>query len=242
MVRAADAEWRRWGMQQVRPMPGGGTCAVLADGDCRPVDDGCGREQAAALCPVVNDYWRALGPGGSGVERHRCVDVDVCEARWPAERGAPEQTPAWSAAFIGAVMRAAGFGETEFDFSAAHARYIVAARDRFASAFELFPTPAAVDVGDLVCAPRLAEGGATRPMAIGEIRDRDGVTAMHCDLVVALDLKARQAETIGGNVQQAVSRSTVALDGEGRLHWAPDADRGWMLVMKPRRSYTPLRE
>jgi hypothetical protein len=242
MLRVADAEWRRWGQQLVRLTPEAGSCAVLADGSCRHVDDGCGREMSAALCPRVNDYWRALKADGRGVARQRCGRTDVCEAAWPTEFGAPEPSPPWSAAFIGAVLREAGFREPEFAFAAAHAQYIVAARDRQASAFDVVAVPTTVDVGDLVCMPRGGGAASARPMTLDEIRaGRDVVTPMHCDLVVALDLQAHTLEAIGGNVQQSVARSVVPLAADNRLDWSPDPERGWILAMKPHRDYTPLR-
>ncbi|MEF7612929.1 DUF2272 domain-containing protein [Aquincola sp. MAHUQ-54] len=237
LVRAAEAEWLRWGRQEVRFVPGGGTCAVIADGSCRPIDDGCGREQSAALCPVVDDYWRALGPLR---EYHDCRRTDVCEAEWPADQGPPDFTPAWSAAFVSALMKAAGFSRSEFRFAAAHAQYVAAARDGHASAFEVVPTPAAADVGDLVCLPRAMAGDSGRPLGVDEVRGRDGITPMHCDIVVRRDLEARTLDVIGGNVQQAVSRSIVPLGADGLLHRWPEPERAWMLVMKPRRAPAPL--
>lgn len=239
-VSIAQDEWRRWGGQVVTATPEVGACAVMADGACRAVDDGCGREMSAALCPVVNEYWRAIAPADGGVERHSCRRPDLCEATFLPAYGEPELTPPWSAAFISAVMRKAGFGRSEFAFSAAHAQYVVAARDGTTSAFEIEPTPTTVDPGDLVCAARTADAEIAQ-MPVAAIRDRDGVTAMHCDLVVSLDLVDHTAEAIGGNVQQSVSRTTLALDADQRLSWQPAVQRDWILVMKPRRDYLPPR-
>ena len=52
----------------------------------------------------------------------------------------------------------------------------------------------------------------------------------HCDLVVS---KVGQTlEVIGGNVRNSVSRSTLELDGEGRLRAVPR--RPWFLVLQNR--------
>lgn len=81
MLQIAEAEWQRWGSPWVGRTADGAQCALLASGDCVEVDDGCGREMTAALCPVVNGYWASLGPGG--IQRHTCPLTDQCEARWP---------------------------------------------------------------------------------------------------------------------------------------------------------------
>lgn len=238
IVAAADAQWRRWGGAWVLQQPGGEGCALLADGSCLPVDDGCGREQSAALCPVVNEYWRALGRGGSGPQRHACPQPDRCEAAWPPEAGRPQRTAPWSAAFISAVMREAGFGAREFRFNAAHAAYVAAARDGLASAFEVLPTPAGVAPGDLICGVRTEEA-RQRQIGLHEIRggwEGEGVTPMHCDIVVSVDPQALRAQAVGGNVQQSVSRRELLLGLDGRLYWQPEAEPGWVLVMKPRRA------
>lgn len=247
LVQIADAQWRGWGSLDVQLAADGETCAVLTDGDCRPVDDGCGRESTAALCPVVNGYWRALPPGAVPPDPQDCSRTDVCEAVWPAGEGEPIHSPPWSAAFISAVLRQAGFTASEFAFAPAHAQYIAAARDQRASAFEAVATPTTVDAGDLICLTR--PGGALddRPLRLDEIRDRPGlgtgmgVTPMHCDIVVAVDRQAHALTAIGGNVQQSVARRTVGLDADNRLAWSPWPALAWTVVMKPRRDYTPQR-
>lgn len=241
MVQIADDEWRRWGSLEVRLTADGDTCALLGGGACQPVDDGCGRESAAALCPVVNDYWRALPPGAVPPDPQDCSRTNVCEAVWPAGEEEPVHSPPWSAAFISAVLRRAGFTPPEFAFAAAHAQYIAAARDLKASAFEAVATPTAVDVGDLICLTRLGGVTGDRPLRLDEIRDRPGVavTPMHCDIVVAVDRAAHTVAAIGGNVQQSVARRTIGLDADNRLAWSPWPALAWTVVMKPRRDYTP---
>ena len=236
-ARIADAEWRRWGSGWAGSQGGEG-CALLPDGRCRPVDDGCGAEQTAALCPVVNEYWRALGANGTGRERHSCGQTDRCVAEWRPEFGQPERTAPWSAAFVSAVMRQAGFSPREFRFAAAHAQYIVAARDGLTSAFEALPTPAPVLPGDMVCLPRTADA-AQRPLPLSAIRDGQGAgppTPMHCDVVVSIDTAARRVQVVGGNVQQSVLRRELTLQPDGRLAWQPRADAAWAVVLRPRRA------
>lgn len=242
IARIADAEWRRWGSGWAASQGGEGSCALLPDGRCRRVDDGCGPEQTAALCPVVNEYWRALGPHGSGRERHSCGQTDRCVAEWRPEFGRPERTAPWSAAFVSAVMRQAGFTAREFRFAAAHAQYIVAARDGMSSAFEALPTPAPVLPGDLVCLPRTPDA-ARRPLPLAEIRDGQGAgppTPMHCDVAVSIDDSGRRVQVVGGNVQQSVLRRELTLQPDGRLAWQPRADAAWSVVLRPRRALVAL--
>jgi hypothetical protein len=230
-VQIAEAEWRSWGSQLIGTTTDGVQCAVLASGDCAEVDDGCGREMSAALCPVVNGYWAALGPAGAGgIERHACPQPDRCEARWQPEWGPPLWTPAWSAAFISAVLRRAGFSESEFRFGKSHADYIVAARDHLSSAHDVIPTPAIALPGDLICA--LREGARIAPGEIARISAGESPTPMHCDLVTRVDFAGRRLEAIGGNVQQSVSRITLDLDEQGRVGASPVAGRTWSLVLR----------
>lgn len=231
MVQIAEAEWRLWGSQVIGATSAGAQCAVLASGDCAEVDDGCGREMSAALCPVVNGYWASLGPGGAGgIERHTCPQPDRCEARWQPDWGRPYWTPAWSAAFMSAVLRRAGFTESEFRFGKSHADYIVAARDHLASAYDVVPTPAVAIPGDLVCA--LRDGARIAPAEIARITAGEAPTPMHCDLVTRVDFAGRRLEAIGGNVQQSVSRTTIDLDEQGRVAPSPVAGRAWNLVLR----------
>lgn len=236
MLQIAEAEWQLWGSQVIGTTADGTQCAVLASGDCAEVDDGCGREMSAAQCPLVNGYWASLGPDGSGgIERHTCPQTDRCEARWSPEWGPPYWTPAWSAAFISAVLRRAGFSESEFRFGKSHADYIVAARERLSSAYDVVPTPAFALPGDLVCALREGArlGAATNAEIVARITAGETPTPMHCDLVTRVDLAARRLDAIGGNVQQAVSRSTLALDELGRVAGpSMPAARPWCLVLR----------
>ena len=140
---------------------------------------------------------------------------------------------AWSAAFIGAVMRQAGL--TADDFADAHATYIYAA---FASAFaesagekqiahyRACPTTSARPrPGDLVCYHRHKELAATPAVKIRNLvaddveRDasKKSIRRSHCDVVVHTDTKARRVYVVGGNVQQAVTVKKLQLTRQGTL-------------------------
>lgn len=231
LVANATDEWIRWGSRRSLVTPDHPACLLQPDGDCVQVDDGCGDEQAQALCPVVDRYWQAVPPGH---RRHSCGMVDVCAVHWPADDSRmPENTPPWSAVFVSAMMIKSGFSASEFWPSRSHAGYIVAARDGYASAFEVLPTPAEPSVGDVICATR----GRTqlKPDEIWKILDGELSHPLHCDIVVAVDADRRWLQAIGGNVQQTVAMNQVQLDGQGRLAFDMAPSRPWLLILRPRR-------
>ena len=236
LVEVAEHEWLRWGGKIVHVPAGDAFCLVLSDGRCGEVDSGCGQEQTARLCPVVDEYWAAVAHIGL---RHTCRRVDVCEAEFPTDASdPPERTPPWSAAFISAVMDRAGFRQPEFLPAAAHADYVVAARDGTISAFDAVAVPAPAAPGDLVCSVRgVVE---LQPSEIDQILDGRRATPMHCDLVVKVDPARRVLEAIGGNVQQTVARSIIELDPLGRLSNELNPQRRWVLVLRIRRAWSWL--
>ena len=232
LVALLEAHWVRWGRVTVQVPAAEVYCADAPDGECAEIETGCGAEMSAALCPLVDEFWRAVPPG---IGRHDCDTTDVCTTQWPPfATVARPTTPPWSAAFVGAVMQQAGFGRSEFLPSALHAAYVVAARDGFASAYEVVPTPATAAPGDLICAMR-GESTLT-PATIGLIAaGPPAPSAMHCDIVVHVDPVANRLEAIGGNVQQAVAKSIVALDTANRVSFDMNPNRRWILVMRARR-------
>ncbi|WP_418318834.1 DUF2272 domain-containing protein [Piscinibacter sakaiensis] len=235
LVELLEQEWVRWGRGVVVTPPGDTACLIHPDGYCDPIADGCGQEKTAALCPVVNEYWAAISYRQI---RHDCRRTDVCEVQWPeSEAEPPQRTPPWSAAFVSAMMQRAGFSSREFRPAPAHADYVVAARDGTMSAYAVVPTPARAAPGDLICAVR--GRSALTPADIALITDGAFATPMHCDIVVKVDLAARRLEAIGGNVQQTVARSIVALDSDGRVSFDIDPQRPWLLVLKARRAAAP---
>ncbi len=235
LVGAAEAEWMRWGSRRAYGVPGNELCLVISDGTCQDVEDGCGQEQTTALCPVVNEYWAQVRE----VFRHDCTRNDVCEWQWPGPEE-PTRTHAWSAAFISAVMAEAGISQGEFQRSHRHAVYVAAARDGYASAYEVVPTPAAAVPGDLICAGRTTENGTPSPVAPATVGQIAPGVAMHCDVVVGMDPVRNTIESIGGNVNQTVAKTTVELDEMGRVAFDVDKGRKWALVMRARRAPPPL--
>ncbi len=234
LLRVADAEWRRWGSPRVRVTRDGQYCAIVVSGDCEIIDDGCGKEQDVALCPVVDTFWTSVRQATGIRFAHDCSRTGVCEHRLPP--GArPVDTPAWSAAFISTIMLRAGFAEGEFRPSPYHADYVVAARDGATSAYSVVASPAWVEPGDLVCTTRVSARVPVAPDRIDQLlpsTTTGGPTPMHCDLVVSVDLSRRVARAIGGNVMQSVALIEIDLDDAGRVSPAVNAARPWLLVMK----------
>ncbi len=230
LIGLLEREWRRWGSVVVVVPAGIGFCVPNGDGYCDRIDDGCGQEKSAGLCPLVDGYWAAITYRDI---HHSCRRTDVCAIRWPEGEPPPEHTPPWSAAFVSAMMKRAGFSTREFRPAPSHADYVVAARDGFMSAYAVVATPATADPGDLICSVR----GRTdlTPADIGLITDRQLATPMHCDIVVRVDRNAHFLEAIGGNVQQSVSKSVVALDAHNRVSFDLNPDRPWLLVLRARR-------
>ena len=228
MLRIAEAEWMEWGRITVGPdLP-------------RPPT---GAEGAVEAFPRVLAYWRAVpdAEATSAIMRNR--------ARWSAELGGIAREgvwsePAWSAAFVSYVMRAAGVDEREFHASAAHAFYLDAilrdARDFPAQAPFVPHDPAAraPEPGDFICADRsrnpllswrdrLAEDGKFRPM--------------HCDIVLrtAEGLAMRAAEAVGGNVADAVTLTLYATDAAGFLLPRPAGQPSVIAVIENRLGRLP---
>lgn len=228
LLAETDTEWNRWGRKLAYVRPGEPVCLVVSDGSCRDVDDGCGQEQTAALCPVVNEYWQAV-PERFG---NTCNLVDVCEWQWPRDSGLTrDDNKAWSAAFTSAMMARAGFSTTEFMPTGRHALYIAAARDGYASAYDVIRTPTVVSPGDVICSSRGRSRQRIDPTTLHAIGPGD---EMHCDIVVWVNREEGFLEAIGGNVKQTVAKTIVPIDPEGRLLYDANADRSWVLAMRAR--------
>jgi hypothetical protein len=134
---------------------------------------------------------------------------------------------AWSAAFIGYVMRMAGAG-TGFPYSENHADYINAAAAHQlgvplqAMRVEAYPP----QIGDLICLWR------GRKVTFDQLPA--GRFPAHCDIVVGI--KPGQLSVIGGNVDNAVSMKYVPIAADGRLAGPDgvviDPYYHWFVVLK----------
>lgn len=159
----------------------------------------------------VNAYWRAVGR----------PNIGGMDCQYP-----------WSAAFVSWLMWAAGVPEEQFPRTPAHGVYIARIIDESSYPGRYFvprrveeysPSP-----GDLICAYRGPVHPAVFEALVSPLAFRG--TNTHCDLVVAKT--GRILEAIGGNVRNSVSKSTLELDGAGRLQPVPR--RSWFLVLQNR--------
>ncbi len=137
----------------------------------------------------------------------------------------------WSAAFISFIMKVSGAG-ARFAYSSAHRTYIFAAiaalrKPNPTYGFWGRPLEArAPEVGDLICAWRVAKG-SPGPIDFAEASRGEGSYASHCDLVV--EKKDGVLFAIGGNVSQSVTMKRFRLSPSGLLT-PSDFPKGFALL------------
>lgn len=159
----------------------------------------------------VNAYWRAVGE--------------------PQLNGMDCQMP-WSAAFISWVMKNAGVPSYQFPPATAHWVYIARNIESASEPGRWFAPRRITDYsprpGDLVCASR---GGVRLRLNDGyaSASQIQGLSS-HCDIVVSQN--GRTLDVIGGNVRNSVSRTTLELDGNGRLQ--VPSRRAWFIILENR--------
>lgn len=217
MIRIAEAEWADWGRLTPETVP------VAAEGS---------RDNF----PRVLAYWRALDPGADGgaIARNR--------RRFSAGTTGVWEEPAWSAAFISFILRAAGIDAREFPPAPAHATYVdalIADAAEFPDRAPFIPhSPDAYGpaLGDLICADR-----SSRPIAHWRDRAADAgrFRPMHCDIIVAN--VAGGVEAVGGNLRDAVTRVRLPTTPDGRLILAPGATPRIFAIFENRLGRLPAR-
>lgn len=148
---------------------------------------GSGRETADPFFRFIAEFWQAIGLNLNG------RDTDQ----------------PWSAAFISFIIRRARYAG--FRFSAAHAHYILDAKQRrenndLNAPFWLFRLGEhRPQLGDLICLRRQPGISFTNLPA-------DGFRS-HCDVVV--EIRDRTIRALGGNVRNSVSLSSFSLNEDG---------------------------
>ncbi|HEY6983108.1 DUF2272 domain-containing protein [Reyranella sp.] len=152
----------------------------------------------------VRDYWLSVGR--------------------PTLSGVNHEVP-WSAAFISWDIESAGVPRDQFCPDARHTVYIERMVERARQPGAGF-VPRRLDerkpeVGDLICASR--DGGRT---TLDNLDRGPG----HCDIVV--EVRSREVQAIGGNVDDSVSRSVFPLDDSGFL--SPISGRTFFTVIENR--------
>lgn len=135
--------------------------------------------------------------------------------------------PAWSAAFISYVMRAAGAG-ARFSYSPLHAEYINAAARGEGVLRAEPPDSYAPQLGDLICTGR----ASSRNMRFENLPAPSFYG--HCDLVV--ERQPGLLRVIGGNVASGVTLKNVPVTAAGTLAEpgarAVDERYDWFVVLQ----------
>jgi len=201
LVARTIAEWVRFGRDE------GESAKTVTVGGAAVA-----KEAALPVSDRIADYWLSIPS----------ADYTRLVRTYAPQKGRLDGTVAalpWSAAFVSFVMQSAGAGES-FPYSAAHATWIVRGiRNRRANRLRaplvcFPPNERPVLPGDLVGV--FADPDVSYDNAPEILAERKSFRS-HSDIVTEVDLAARIAFAIGGNVGNSVSRLRVALDGAGRI-------------------------
>jgi hypothetical protein len=199
LVAVARREWTRWGGPAERI---NGSLVGFTDDRM---------EAKHPFWTFVGEYWESIGS-----------DLDG------------RDSPAWSAAFISYCFKEAGAG-TRFPYHENHSIYASKIDGgSFAGLSLKDPGTTPLVIGDLVWASRSGNECRTPPANFADARrelkkirqHRADSFCSHSDIVVAI--RAGEADVIGGNVKQAVTRTTYKLDTQGRIR---DARRTFVGVI-----------
>ena len=200
-IAIALREWRAFG-------------SVVDDGPPRAEAPGPARaDNQPGLWQRVGDYWWFGQDAGT---RQSGWTPRYDEFGYPY----PAAAPAWSAAFISYIMRAAGAGD-RFTYSPLHADYINAAVNGIGVLQAGAVDRMAPASGDIICMPR----GEAKGLRFQDL-PAPRFTA-HCDLVVAAT--SDELTVVGGNVGASVTMKHVPVAGgllatggrvlDGRYNW-----------------------
>ena len=152
-------------------------------------NNGAKKENTPEMIDKLKEYWNAAGIKSWSDEKMR--------------------NEAWSAAFISYLMKKANAG-TNFKYSPSHSVFIREAiknkKEESDNPFKAYkPSEVKLNVGDIIAYPR--QSGV----------NYDTITdyASHSDVVV--QIKNGIAKTIGGNVANTVSATSVYLTKDGKI-------------------------
>jgi len=237
LVSSAEREWRDWGQTTVDARDGHSrlerrgaretdTAWSPDPAQCKPAPrrqraGGCHHGRPFDAVDRLRRYWVAgLGP-------------DAKPARETAELDRVVREEPWSAVFVSYLMQEVGLSRQAFPSDDTHSNYLRALEA--SPQFELRQvrdTPLAR--GDLVCGPRnqSRDPGLLSLQAMRTLEDLRVLRASHCDLVVAVDRRAREAHVIGGNVEDSVAMTRIALTDDGRA--IRTLSRPWFVIVRPR--------
>jgi hypothetical protein len=188
LIVVARREWTRWG------------------GPLETIDGtlmGFTNHRMEAKYPFwtyVGEYWHSIGSHLDG-----------------------RDPPAWSAAFISYCFSEASAGK-RFPYHENHSLYVAKIDSGNYPGLSLDdPAATALTDGDLLWASRSGDGCRKPPLSFAaareelrKIRQKKAESfCSHADIVVAVRLG--EADVIGGNVKQAVTRTTYKLDSNGMI-------------------------
>jgi hypothetical protein len=151
-------------------------------------------ESDEPLTSQIAEYWQAVGQTFPGV------------------------STAWSAVFISFCVKTAGATSNEFEFSAAHAKFVHDAINN-PRAFRGFKiTEQAVHVGDIIQNNR---GGNAFDFTFA--KNNDGYFS-HSAIVISrgVDANGKFAITVGGNESDSIRRKRVQLNDDGTIRQRTD--------------------
>jgi hypothetical protein len=200
LIAVARREWTRWGGPVARL---DGTLGGFSHGRM---------EAQPPYWTYVGEYWQAVQSDQDG-----------------------RDAPAWSAAFISYCFAQAQAGN-RFPYHQNHSVYVSRIEPGTYTGLSLIdPAVTPLAPGDLIWATRTGEDCRTPPAdfasAKAEVRRiRRGTAATFCshsDIVVAV--RDGETDVIGGNVKQAVTRTTYKLDTQGRIR---DGRRNFVGVIR----------
>ena len=200
LVKVARREWTRWGGPAERI---DGTLVGFSDPRM---------EDKSPFWTFVGEYWHSIN-----------IDRDGRDPQ------------AWSAAFICYCFKEAG-AEQRFPYDGNHSIYVAKIDSgKFAGLSLADPGTTPLAIGDLLWASRTGTDCRTPPSTFADakkeakrIREHKADSfCSHCDIVV--EIRAGEADVIGGNVKQAATRTTYKLDTQGRIR---DGRRTFIGVIK----------
>jgi len=200
LTEVALREWTRWGGPAERI---DGTLVGFTDKRM---------EATEPFWRYVGEYWQSIGSHLNG-----------------------RDSPAWSAAFISYCFKQAG-ADSLFPYDGNHSIYVSKIDSgKFAKLSLKDPAGTPVAVGDLLWASRSGHDCRPPPLTFAaarkelkKIREKTAPSfCSHSDIVVAV--RAGEADVIGGNVKQAVTRTTYRLDSSGYVR---DGRRAFVGVIK----------
>lgn len=237
LLAVADREWRDWGQTTVDATDGHSRVerrgAVETDTAWRPPPaecdpskrlrrvDGCHHAQPFDAVARLRQYWVAgLGP-------------DSRPARNPVELERVVREEPWSAVFVSYLMQEVGLSREAFPFDDTHSNYLrgLASSPQFD---RLLARDTPLAPGDLVCGPRnrSRDPALISLQRMNDLGDLETLRSSHCDLVVAVDRRAREAKVIGGNVADSVALTRIATTADGRA--IRTLSRPWFLLVRAR--------